>query len=623
MNAIFHGPIMLIETIILMMIVGWLLIVLGLLWRKLRNVTRSLELKNFVLDDLGTEQSVEKHLNQYLDIIIPTFEATGYYFYLYDQKSNQYVLRMHKKANTSSGRILLSYSSLVPYIKETYDPPLVWPRQNEGEAVSVITDGEVQLVQVLLGGNGLILIGPVRSLTRRIKCILQDIAETLQPALKMLVTLEKHKHDAEQVVATGRVINSLAKSIYDADSLTGKMMLISAGMIEADASCLLLRQDNGYRVPFVTGLISDVEVQLRNDSEGLQKMADLVSTRDWYQLSPTMRDFSKIPKYIMTAGFQSITLVRLDCHSIQGIAAYWHIQAPVIDRHRIEAVQTLLTRLEELFEQQSKYQELTNTYTAALKILVDATDNLKPSTVGHSDLVANYSVAIARQLNLPEQEIQNIRLAGYFHDIGMLGLSNQYITKPSKYSALEFETMKLHAEVGALIIESTLPDVTVATYIRHHHERWDGFGYPLGLQGEEIPLGARIIAVADMFNAKLGGRNYREPVPFEQALTELASSSGTQLDPNVVQALLSWLRKKQAARGRQGKSLGTCWSMRCSPTSICKQCDAYNKKDRNCWEFEKVNCTDHGNKCGTCFVYSEALSRVGQTLRPAYRRMYG
>lgn len=599
------------------LITGFLIILLVLYRNKLRRVSGQLKLNNKVFADLTTEQGVEKHLNQYLEIIMSVIEVEGYYFYLFDPKSGNYVLRVNRQVNSSTGKIAPSYSGLAPYNKEIYNPPLGLPRPNEVESVTLIKDGEVPLVQMIIKGeHGLIRIGPVRSLSRRVKADLKNIGETLQPALTMLLGIEKQKNDSELVVATGKAINGIAKSIFDVDSLSSKMMMLSAKMINADACCLIINHDGGFKVAFVSGFKSEIEKRLRIDHEVLKKLSDLVGILEFNHLSPNAKDFNKVPSYIVESGFQSVFLIRVESRALKGVAVFWHYQVPVVEQHRIETVKMLLTRLEDLFEQQSKYKELTNSYLGALKILVEATDNLEPFTVGHSELIANYSVAIAKQLKLPEKDIKDIELAGYFHDIGMIGLSNDILFKPGKYSALEFETMKLHAEVGASIGESTIANSNASLYIRHHHERWDGYGYPLGLRGEEIPLGARIIAVADMFNAKLGGRKYREPASFEQAIKDLAAAAGTQLDPTAVQALLNWYRKKQADPGRQGKSLGPCWVLRCCPPSICKQCVAYNRTDKNCWEFEGVNCTAHGNDCSTCFVRSEAIYRAGKKLAP-------
>ena len=246
-------------------------------------------------------------------------------------------------------------------------------------------------------------------------------------------------------------------------------------------------------------------------------------------------------------------------------------------------------------------------------MLVDTVDNMEPYTIGHSELISRYSGIIAREMKLEQKDVREIMTAGYLHDVGMLGLSGEILFKAGKYTDVEFETMKLHAEVGASIIESTISKERLASYIRHHHERWDGYGYPTGLKGEDIPLGARIISVADMFNAKLTGRKYREPASFQRALADLRAASGSQLDHAAVEALITWFRKKESDLSKKGRSLGPCWEMRCCPPGIADFCPAYKKNGVNCWEAEGTNCAAHGNSCASCVVHTEYIYRTGKT----------
>lgn len=597
-----------------------IIVLIGIPRIKLKNVSRQLKLNNEILTSLSTEQGIEKHLNQYLNIITPIVEATGYYFYLLDAKSGNYVLKVNRQADSPLNLMTPNNNDIIPNNIEKYKAPLGLSSPKEDEGVSLIIDEEVPLVQLIIkGGLGIIRFGPVRRLSRKNRSELEIVGRTLYPALSMLIAVEKQKHDAELVVATGQVINGLAKSICDVESSNSKMMILAAKMINAEASCLIIKDQTSHKLHFMTGFDSGIESRLRNDVVGMLRLCDLVGLQEFNHIvvNPITRqtdDLEKIPDYLKQSGFQSLHLIKVDGQTSDRVAVFWHKQVSEINENQIVTVKMLLSRLEDLFEHQSKYKELTNSYVGTLRILVDATDNLDPITIGHSELVANYSLIIAKQLNLSEQDVQDIKLAGYFHDIGMIGLSNDILFKPGKYSCFESETMKLHSEVGAAIAESTIANSKVASYIRHHHERWDGYGYPLGLRGEEIPLGARIIAVADMFIAKIGGRKYREPVSFEQAITDLDASAGTQLDPVVVGALLSWFRNKHVSIEREGRSLGPCWSMRCSPSSICKQCIAFNNLGKNCWELEGVNCAAHGNSCSTCFIHTEAIYRANMPI---------
>jgi HD-GYP domain-containing protein (c-di-GMP phosphodiesterase class II) len=218
-------------------------------------------------------------------------------------------------------------------------------------------------------------------------------------------------------------------------------------------------------------------------------------------------------------------------------------------------------------------------------------------------------MVIAKEMGLSEYQIQSIGLAAYLSNIGVIGLSDGLVNKEGVYSDKEYEQMKLHSEVGASIIENMIAEEDVAMYLKHHHERMDGNGYPSRLMGDNIPIGSRIIAVVQTFLAKINGRNYRDPLPFEDALKLIHHSAGSQLDGKVVNVFLQWYEKRRKFLKGQNRGLGNCWDLCCVPLAICSTCPAYGKNQKNCWEIEKNNCLAHGKTCETCFVYTEAMSR--------------
>jgi putative nucleotidyltransferase with HDIG domain len=170
----------------------------------------------------------------------------------------------------------------------------------------------------------------------------------------------------------------------------------------------------------------------------------------------------------------------------------------------------------------------------SLSATVDARDAY---TAGHSRRVQRLSLAIGRELGLSQAELDLLGHAALFHDIGKLAIPDAILLKPAKLSDEEWVLMQSHAEEGARIIERLgfLNDAVPA--IRHHHERFDGTGYPAGIKGDEIPLGARIIHVADALDSMLTVRIYRAARPMEDAMEELASLAGKQFCPRCVAAL--------------------------------------------------------------------------------------
>jgi putative nucleotidyltransferase with HDIG domain len=149
-----------------------------------------------------------------------------------------------------------------------------------------------------------------------------------------------------------------------------------------------------------------------------------------------------------------------------------------------------------------------------------------------------YSAEIAKFLHLSESDVEVVYYAGLLHDIGKIGIRDDIIIKTDELTSKEYELLRRHPEVGVNILSDIRFLEKEIPIILHHHERFDGKGYPHGLQGREIPLGARILAVADAFDAMTEGRTYQNKVPWKKALEEIKKGSGTQFAPEIVDAFL-------------------------------------------------------------------------------------
>jgi len=178
-------------------------------------------------------------------------------------------------------------------------------------------------------------------------------------------------------------------------------------------------------------------------------------------------------------------------------------------------------------------EDLFMSVIVSLTMALEAKD---PYTEGHSVRVAAYSEAIGKQLGLPPVLLDMIHRSCLLHDIGKIAVDEHILTKKERLSAIEREKMDMHVLIGESILRPIALLHPLLPGVRHHHEHYDGTGHPDGLKGEEIPIEARIIAVADAFDAMTSSRPYREPLPEEQALSELRRAAGTQFDPRVVAA---------------------------------------------------------------------------------------
>ena len=191
------------------------------------------------------------------------------------------------------------------------------------------------------------------------------------------------------------------------------------------------------------------------------------------------------------------------------------------------------------------YTKMRKVYLDTIRALAAAIDAKDPNTKGHSERVAKMSLTLAQELNLSGREIENIEYTALLHDIGKIGIADNILGKVSSLTNKEFDKIKEHTVMGAKIIEPV--DFLKNSYksIYHHHEKYNGKGYPDGLKSEDIPILARIIAVADAYDAMGSDRPYRKKLNKDKILKELKDQSGKQFDPEVVKVLISVLDRER------------------------------------------------------------------------------
>lgn len=204
-----------------------------------------------------------------------------------------------------------------------------------------------------------------------------------------------------------------------------------------------------------------------------------------------------------------------------------------------------------------RYFELNQQTRAVMETLADALDQRDPITSQHSQRVAEYVRRILDHLEaLPISEAETIIAAARIHDLGKVAISDACLQKAGPLTPNEWREMERHPVIGAQILQPLSMYQAGLAIVRHHHERWDGRGYPAGLAGEQIPFGARVLAVADCFDAMTSDRPYRRAMSVERALAEIEAGRGSQFDPMVVDALLRAMRVEQPATRAQYRVAG-------------------------------------------------------------------
>lgn len=213
-------------------------------------------------------------------------------------------------------------------------------------------------------------------------------------------------------------------------------------------------------------------------------------------------------------------------------------------------VEAAIKSVEQLNEINRINNELSDAYSDLEKAYLDMVETLRFTveakdhyTRGHSDRVSAYSVLIGQHLGLSDSDINTLKIGGLFHDIGKIGIPDSILLKDSKLTDDEYSEIKNHPSIGAHILCNAKVFQDIIPIVKHHHERYDGKGYPSQLAGEDIPYFARIAAVADTFDAMTSKRTYRDALPLEVVKAEIERCAGTQFDPKIAKVFLDILNK--------------------------------------------------------------------------------
>jgi len=203
------------------------------------------------------------------------------------------------------------------------------------------------------------------------------------------------------------------------------------------------------------------------------------------------------------------------------------------------ADQTAVTiKNSELYENQQRL------FRETIEALATAIDSRDHYTGGHSYMVTQYALAVAKEMGFEGERLELVRVAGLLHDIGKIGISDAILNKPGKLTDEEMGVIKAHPILGRMIIESIEALKPAARIVYHHHEHYDGSGYPEGIKGEDIPLESRILQVADIFHALTSDRIYRKAMPFEKAISIIREETGTNIDPEIGKVFLRLIEDK-------------------------------------------------------------------------------
>ena len=290
-----------------------------------------------------------------------------------------------------------------------------------------------------------------------------------------------------------------------------------------EKSCLTCHLQQGYRVGEVRGGLS-VTLPLREAERQIRKARILFALSGTGIMAVVMGTLYFLLRRVVLAPVSHLHNV-----ATQLSAGNYTARASLDTSDELESLGDAFNTMTD---------QIISGYQSALKTLAAAVEARDSYTRGHIDRVARYALGIAREMGLPPETVSRVEMAAILHDIGKIGIPDAILRKEGSLTPEEFEVMQAHSLKGMEIISTSEFFSSVMNAILHHHEFYDGTGYPGGLTGEEIPLVARIIAVADSFDAMTTERPYRKGLSWETALAEIVRWKGSQFDPQVVDAFV-------------------------------------------------------------------------------------
>ncbi len=341
-----------------------------------------------------------------------------------------------------------------------------------------------------------------------------------------------------------RIGNILNEQTKENNNSSYKILAVDDEVGIVDSLSIFLNR-SGYSFAGETDPVKAIE-RIKNEHFDLLLLDFIMTPLHGDQVVEEIRKFNKELYIILLTGHKDLappleTIRRLD---IQGYCekSDKFDQLLLLIESGIKSV-AQMNEIKKINEELSEtYEKLEQAYMESIQTVRYTVEAKDTYTRGHSDRVSEYSVLIGQKLGLPEEDIKRLRIGGLFHDVGKIGVPDSILQKNEKLTDDEYSEIKNHPTIGTHILSTASIFQDILPIVKHHHERFDGNGYPGRLKGEEIPYLARITAVADAFDAMTSRRVYRDSLSIDVVISELEKNKGTQFDPNIANAFLEILK---------------------------------------------------------------------------------
>ena len=332
----------------------------------------------------------------------------------------------------------------------------------------------------------------------------------------------------------------MRKNMITAESNGYKIIVVDDEQGIVDSLSIFLKR-SGYDFTGLTNPLEAIE-RVRNEHFDMMILDFMMDPIHGDEVVEEIRKFNKDLYILLLTGHKDLappleTIKRLEIQGYCEKSDKFDQLLLLIESgiKSIEQMNTIKTINKQLHD---KNEELERAYLDTIGILRQTVEAKDPYTRGHSDRVSEYSVLIGKKLGLDEKTLHILKIGGLFHDIGKIGIPDSILLKESKLSDEEYSQIKNHPMIGVHMLGDAAIFPDILPIVKHHHERYDGRGYPSQLVGDDIPYVARIAAVADTFDAMTSKRSYRDSLPIDVVRAEIERCSGTQFDPNIAKVFL-------------------------------------------------------------------------------------
>lgn len=332
----------------------------------------------------------------------------------------------------------------------------------------------------------------------------------------------------------------MRKNMITAESNGYKIIVVDDEQGIVDSLSIFLKR-SGYDFTGLTNPLEAIE-RVRNEHFDMMILDFMMDPIHGDEVVEEIRKFNKDLYILLLTGHKDLappleTIKRLEIQGYCEKSDKFDQLLLLIESgiKSIEQMNTIKTINKQLHD---KNEELERAYLDTIGILRQTVEAKDPYTRGHSDRVSEYFVLIGKKLGLDEKTLHILKIGGLFHDIGKIGIPDSILLKESKLSDEEYSQIKNHPMIGVHMLGDAAIFTDILPIVKHHHERYDGRGYPSQLVGDDIPYVARIAAVADTFDAMTSKRSYRDSLPIDVVRAEIERCSGTQFDPNIAKVFL-------------------------------------------------------------------------------------